>query len=78
MVAVDDKTIDYVRGRPFAPKNDVWERAVAEWRGLHSDADAVFDCEVHIDAASIQPQVTWGTSPEMVLPVDARVPDSRD
>ena len=75
MVAVDEKTIDYVKGRPFAPKPEHWERAVAAWRELHSDDDAVFDHEVVIDAAGIQPQVTWGTSPEMVVPVGARVPD---
>ncbi|MFP4161319.1 MAG: aconitase family protein, partial [Ectothiorhodospira sp.] len=75
MVAVDDTTIDYVKDRPFAPKGEDWERAVAAWRELHSDPDAVFDHEVHIDAAGILPQVTWGTSPEMVLPVTDRVPD---
>ncbi len=75
IVAVDEKTIEYVRGRPYAPKGELWERAVAAWRELHSDDDAVFDCVVHIDAAAIKPQVTWGTSPEMVAPVDARVPD---
>jgi len=75
MVAVDDKTIDYVRGRPYAPTGAMWERAVAAWRELHSDADALFDREVHIDATTIRPQVTWGTSPEMVVPVDGRVPD---
>ncbi len=75
MVAVDDKTIDYVRGRPYAPAGAMWERAVAAWRELHSDADALFDQEVHIDATTIRPQVTWGTSPEMVVPVDGRVPD---
>ena len=75
MVAVDDTTIDYVKERPFAPEGEDWERAVAAWRELHSDADAVFDHEVHIDAADIVPQVTWGTSPEMVVPVTDRVPD---
>ncbi len=75
MVAVDDKTIDYVRGRPYAPRGEMWERAVTAWRDLHSDPDARFDREVHIDAAAIVPQVTWGTSPEMVVPVDAVVPD---
>ena len=75
MVAVDEKTIDYVKGRPCAPGPEHWERAVAAWRELRSDDDAVFDREVVIDAASIQPQVTWGTSPEMVVPVGARVPD---
>ncbi|SFM66704.1 3-isopropylmalate dehydratase, large subunit [Ectothiorhodospira mobilis] len=75
MVAVDDTTIEYVKDRPFAPKGEDWERAVAAWRELQSDADAVFDHEVHIDAADIVPQVTWGTSPEMVVPVTDRVPD---
>jgi 3-isopropylmalate/(R)-2-methylmalate dehydratase large subunit len=75
MVAVDDKTIEYVKGRPYAPKGDDWERAVANWQDLHSDDDAEFDHVVHLDAASITPQVTWGTSPEMVVGIDARVPD---
>lgn len=75
MVAVDDVTIDYVRGRPYAPKAEQWDAAVAAWRDLHSDADAVFDRVVVLDGAAIKPQVTWGTSPEMVLPVDAHVPD---
>ena len=75
MVAVDEKTIDYVKGRPCAPKAEVWEQAVANWQTLHSDADAVFDKEVIIEAADIKPQVTWGTSPEMVVAVDASVPD---
>ncbi|MEN8174562.1 MAG: 3-isopropylmalate dehydratase large subunit [Pseudomonadota bacterium] len=74
-VAVDDKTIEYVRGRPYAPRGENWEKAVTWWKTLHSDAGATFDREVHIDAAGIQPQVTWGTSPEMVVPVDGRVPD---
>ena len=75
MVAVDDTTINYVKGRPFAPRGLEWEQAVAHWRTLHSDADATWDAVVEIDAAQIVPQVTWGTSPEMVLPVDGRVPD---
>jgi 3-isopropylmalate/(R)-2-methylmalate dehydratase large subunit len=75
MVAVDDKTIDYVRGRPFAPKGEQWDKAVAYWRTLHSDPDAKFDKVVEIDAASIKPQVTWGTNPQMVAPIDGRVPD---
>jgi 3-isopropylmalate/(R)-2-methylmalate dehydratase large subunit len=75
MVAVDDKTIDYVRGRPLAPTGVAWDHAVAHWRTLHSDAGAKFDAVVELDAAQIQPQVTWGTSPEMVLPIDGRVPD---
>jgi 3-isopropylmalate/(R)-2-methylmalate dehydratase large subunit len=75
MVAVDDRTIEYVRGRPFAPKGELWERAVAAWHELHSDDEAAFDKEVVLDAREIEPQVTWGTSPEMVAPVGARVPD---
>ena len=75
MVAVDDTTIEYVAGRPFAPKGELWERAVAAWRELHSDPDAVFDRTVTLDASKLKPQVTWGTSPEMVVDVDAVVPD---
>lgn len=75
MVAVDDKTIDYVKGRPFAPGPEYWQQTVAAWCKLHSDDDAVFDHEVVIDAVGIQPQVTWGTSPEMVAAIGARVPD---
>ena len=75
MVAVDQTTIDYVEGRPFAPTGAVWEAAVAEWRGLVSDADAHFDTVVELDAAQLKPQVSWGTSPEMVLAVDQQVPD---
>ena len=75
LVAVDDTTIDYVRGRPFAPQGTLFERAATAWRELVSDPDAQFDRVVEIDAASLTPQVTWGTSPEMVLPVDGLVPD---
>ncbi len=75
MVAVDDKTLEYIKDRPLTPKGTQWDQAVAYWKTLHSDADAVFDQVVEIDAGSIQPQVTWGTSPEMVLPVSATVPD---
>jgi len=75
MVAADDTTINYLKGRPFAPTAEQWDAAVAYWRTLHSDDDARFDAVVEVDAAAIQPQVTWGTSPEMVVGVDARVPD---
>jgi 3-isopropylmalate/(R)-2-methylmalate dehydratase large subunit len=75
MVAVDEKTVEYFRGRPFAPTGALWDAAVQYWRTLHSDDGAVFDRVVEIDARQIIPQVTWGTSPEMVLSVDARVPD---
>ncbi len=75
MVAVDDTTIEYLRGRPFSPRDEDWERAVAYWRTLRSDDGANFDKVIEIDAAKIRPQVTWGTSPEMVAPVDGRIPD---
>ena len=75
LVAVDQKTIDYVKGRPLAPRGLEWDHAVAYWKTLHTDADAHFDAVVELDAALILPQVTWGTSPEMVLAVDAVVPD---
>jgi 3-isopropylmalate/(R)-2-methylmalate dehydratase large subunit len=78
MIAVDDTTIDYVKGRPFAPRDEHWDQAVAAWRALKSDEGAEFDQVVRLDAGSIQPQVTWGTSPEMVIPIDARVPDPAD
>jgi 3-isopropylmalate/(R)-2-methylmalate dehydratase large subunit len=75
MIAPDEKTFDYLRGRPYAPEGEMWERAVAEWRKLPSDPDAVFDSEVVIDVEKIIPQVTWGISPEHVVGVDGRVPD---
>ena len=84
LVAVDDKTIDYVKGRPLAPGHNAtdsiaadveWDQAVAYWKGLHSDANAHFDTVVELDATQIIPQVTWGTSPEMVLGINSRVPD---
>ncbi|TXH48720.1 MAG: 3-isopropylmalate dehydratase large subunit [Cellvibrionales bacterium] len=75
MVAVDDITIEYVRGRTYAPQAEHWDAAVAAWRDLHSDADAQFDAVVELRGEDIKPQVSWGTSPEMVLPVDANVPD---
>ena len=75
MIAADDTTINYLKGRPFAPQGEMWDKAVAYWRTLHSDAGAQFDTEVRLDAAQIKPQVTWGTSPEMVVAVNGRVPD---
>jgi 3-isopropylmalate/(R)-2-methylmalate dehydratase large subunit len=75
LVAVDDTTLAYVKGRPFAPRGVEWERAVSHWRTLQSDPGAAWDAVVELDASQIQPQVTWGTSPEMVVGVDARVPD---
>ena len=75
LIAVDDTTINYVRGRPFTPSGVEWDHAVPYWRGLQSDAGAHFDAVVELDAAAIRPQVTWGTSPEMVLSIEDRVPD---
>lgn len=75
MVAVDQKTIDYFRGRPYAPSGILWDQAVQYWSTLHTDQGAHFDRVVEINARDIMPQVTWGTSPEMVLSVDGRVPD---
>jgi 3-isopropylmalate/(R)-2-methylmalate dehydratase large subunit len=75
MVAVDQKTVDYFRGRPYAPTGVLWDEAVKYWQTLHSDEGASFDRVVQVDATTISPQVTWGTSPEMVLPVTERVPD---
>ena len=78
MVAVDDTTLEYVKGRPYAPAGQMWERAVKAWSDLHSDEDAVFDAVVELRGGDIKPQVTWGTSPEMVLPVDGVIPDPAD
>ncbi len=78
MVAVDEKTIEYFRGRPFSPKGELWEAACNYWRTLKSDEGAHFDATVKIDAAEIRPQVTWGTSPEMVVAIDGAVPDPKN
>lgn len=78
LVAVDEKTLDYVKGRPFAPQGELWEQAARYWRQLVSDRDAVFDRVVEVDAAVIEPQVTWGTSPEMVISINDRVPESSE
>ena len=75
MVAVDGRTLDYVKGRAFAPTGELWDRAVAQWRTLVTDEGARFETTHVFDAAAILPQVTWGTSPEMVVPIDGRVPD---
>lgn len=78
LVAVDEKTIEFVKGRPMAPKGEMWDKAVTYWRNLVSDDDAEFEKVVTIDAASIEPQVTWGTSPEMVLGVNGKVPSKEE
>ncbi len=75
LIACDQTTLDYVRGRPFAPQDEIWEQAITCWADLHSDPDSVFDRDVIIEARDIAPQVTWGTSPEMVCAVHQRVPD---
>ncbi|MGB0559865.1 MAG: 3-isopropylmalate dehydratase large subunit [Pseudohongiellaceae bacterium] len=75
LIAVDQKTLDYVKGRPFAPSGDMWARASEAWRSLVSDSNANFDRTVIIDGSKIEPQVTWGTSPEMVAPVSGSIPD---
>jgi 3-isopropylmalate/(R)-2-methylmalate dehydratase large subunit len=75
LIAADETTIAYLKGRPFAPRGELWDRAVAYWQTLKSDPGAKFDREVTIDARTVKPQVTWGTSPEMVVTVDDAVPD---
>jgi 3-isopropylmalate/(R)-2-methylmalate dehydratase large subunit len=75
MVAVDDTTVEYLKGRPFTPQGAQWEQAVPHWKTFHSDDGAQFDRTVTLDASALAPQVTWGTSPEMVTSVDGRVPD---
>ena len=77
MIAADETTISYFKGRPFAPQGELWDKAATYWQTLHSDAGAKFDKVVTLDAAEIKPQVTWGTSPEMVVAVDGRVPDPK-
>lgn len=78
IIAVDDTTINYLKGRPFAPAGENWDKAVAAWSDLHSDVDAEFDQTIILQANEIKPQVTWGTSPEMVVAVDASVPNPAD
>jgi len=75
MIAVDEKTIEYVKNRTYAPKGEIWQQAQAAWQDLHSDPQAQFDKTITIDASTIKPQVTWGTSPELVVAVDDKVPD---
>ncbi len=78
MVAVDAKTIAYVKGRPYAPQGTMWDKAMAYWHTLHSDVGAVFDRVIELDARQIKPQITWGTSPEMVIAFDERIPNPDD
>src|SRR5207244_10769983 len=75
MVGVDERTIEYLRGRPYAPKGEMFDKAAAYWKTLVSDPGARFDKVVEIDSTTLRPQVTWGTSPEMVVSVEDRVPD---
>ncbi len=78
IVAVDDKTIEYLKDRPLAPQGELWQKAVEHWKTLHSDSDVVFDTVVGIDAGEIEPQVTWGTSPEMVVGINDSVPSLKE
>ncbi len=78
LIAVDQKTIDYIKGRPFAPQGEMWDRAAEAWLELRSDEGAAFDKVIELDAAAIEPQVTWGTSPEMVVSVNGYVPDPQN
>jgi 3-isopropylmalate/(R)-2-methylmalate dehydratase large subunit len=78
LIAPDEKTFDYLKGRPLAPKGDAWEKAVTYWRTLPTDVGATFDVEVKLNAAEIAPQVTWGTSPQDVLPISGKVPHPND
>lgn len=78
LIGVDDTTIDYVKGRPFAPKGTLWDKAVAYWQTLHSDDDAVFDKEITLKAEEVEPQVSWGTSPEMVIGINEPIPYPED
>jgi 3-isopropylmalate/(R)-2-methylmalate dehydratase large subunit len=75
LVGVDEKTIDYLQGRPFSPQGENWKKAIHDWKGLVSDPDAVFDKIINISASLIEPQVTWGTSPEMVCNINDKIPD---
>ena len=75
LIAVDEKTIEYVQNRPYSPTGQAWSLAIQYWRGLHTDQGAVFDQVVNLRAEEVKPQVTWGTSPEMVLSIDDRIPD---
>lgn len=75
MIAVDEKTIEYVKNRPYAPQGEMWQQAQTAWQDLHSDPQAQFDKTITIDASTIKPQVTWGTSPELVVAIDDKVPD---
>ncbi|CRM78021.1 3-isopropylmalate dehydratase large subunit [Pseudomonas sp. 58 R 3] len=77
-MAPDEKVFAYLKGKPRAPKGELWEQALVQWRTLHTDADAVFDQEVQLDASSLEPMVTWGTSPDQAAPIGARVPNPQD
>jgi 3-isopropylmalate/(R)-2-methylmalate dehydratase large subunit len=74
LIAPDETTFEYLHGRPYAPKGEMWDQALAEWRGLFTDAGAAFDAEHHIDAADVAPMITWGTSPQHGVPITGRVP----
>jgi len=75
IIAVDNKTIDYLKGKPYAPQGNLWDKAVENWKGLVSDPDAKYDKEINIDGSLIEPQVTWGTSPQMVVSINENIPN---
>jgi 3-isopropylmalate/(R)-2-methylmalate dehydratase large subunit len=75
MIAPDDTTFEYLHGRPFAPQGDAWERAVRSWRKLRTDAGARYDASLYIDATTLRPMITYGTTPDMAIPIDGRIPD---
>lgn len=75
IIAPDEQTFSYLRGRPFAPSGELFDRAVSDWQALHSDPDARFDLEIRVDASEVRPMVTWGTNPQDALPIDGTVPE---
>ena len=78
MIAFDQTTMDYVKGRPYSPKDSEWDVAINQWKDLHSDPEANFDKEIQIDVSSLKPQVTWGTSPQDVITIDEKVPNPQN
>ena len=78
LIAPDQKTFDYIKGRPYAPKGEKWNEAISYWKTLPSDQESRYDKEVEIKASSIEPQVTWGTSPQDIAPINGKIPDPKD
>src|SRR5699024_11843609 len=77
MIAPDQVTFDYLKNKPYAPKGDQWGEAIKEWKKLHTDEGAIFDKEVIIEAGNIKPNVSWGTTPDQVIPLDGEIPDRK-